>query len=87
MLDAYGAYVYSSSGVHESTTDLLFSGHLIVAENGSIIKENERFQRNNEVITTSIDLFKLNSERLKNLSFRDMNKLLPFNIKTIRFFL
>lgn len=80
-----GAYVYSSSGVHESTTDLLFSGHLIVAENGSIIKENERFQRNNEVITTSIDLFKLNSERLKNLSFRDMNKLLPFNIKTIDF--
>ena len=64
MLDAL-SYVYSSSGVHESTTDLSFSGHLIVAENGSIIKENERFQRNNEVITTSIDLFKLNSERLK----------------------
>ena len=32
-----------------------------------------------------IDIFKLNSERLKNLSFRDMHQNIPFNIKTIEF--
>lgn len=82
------AYVYSSSGVHESTTDLLFSGHLIISENGSVIKENERFQRHNEIITSIIDIDKLNHERMKNLSFRDsMNSLnlqaeiIPFEFK------
>ena len=33
------SYIYSSAGVYESTTDLLFSGHLIISENGSILKE------------------------------------------------
>ena len=37
------SYIYSSAGVYESTTDLLFSGHLIIAENGSILEENSRF--------------------------------------------
>lgn len=79
------SYVYASAGVFESSTDLLFSGHLAIAENGSIIKENERFNRENEVICTSIDVFKLNSERLKNLSFRDMAKNLPIKAKNINF--
>ncbi|MPQ44569.1 NAD(+) synthase [Clostridium tarantellae] len=65
-----GAYIYSSAGVHESTTDLLFSGHMLVAENGIILKENKRFNRENELITSIIDVFKLNSERMKNISFR-----------------
>ena len=79
------SYIYSSAGVHESTTDLLFSGHLIISENGSIIKENSRFQRNNEVITSSIDIFKLNSERLKNLSFRDSSAMVQNAYKAIDF--
>ena len=44
------AYIYSSAGVHESTTDILFSGHLLISENGTMLKENERFQRDNQVI-------------------------------------
>ena len=79
------SYIYSSAGVHESTTDLLFSGHLIISENGSILKENERFQRENEVITSYIDVFKLNSERLKNLSYRASSQLVPFKAKYINF--
>ena len=75
------SYIYSSAGVHESTTDLLFSGHLIISENGSILKENNRFQRENEVITSCIDVFKLNAERLKNLSYRDASKIVPFKAK------
>lgn len=65
------SYIYSSAGVHESTTDVLFSGHLIISENGALLNENERFQRDNEVIYSYIDLFKLKAERMKNLSFRD----------------
>ena len=79
------SYVYSSAGVHESTSDLLFSGHLVISENGSILKENKRFQRDNEVISSFIDVFKLNSERLKNISFRDSAKMVPFKAKFIDF--
>lgn len=64
------AYIYSSSGVHESSTDLCFSGHLIISENGSILNENKRFNRDNEVIYSIIDLEKLASERRKNTSFK-----------------
>lgn len=79
------AYVYSSAGVYESTTDLLFSGHLLISENGSILCENERFQRKNEVIYSFIDVFKLRSERLKNISFRDNLRYIPYTPKFINF--
>ncbi|MGL5381115.1 NAD(+) synthase [Clostridium sp.] len=79
------SYIYSSAGVHESTTDLLFSGHLLISENGSILKENERFQRDNQVIYSCIDVFKLNSERLKNISFRNAQNTVPFQGKYINF--
>ncbi|MBQ6820240.1 MAG: NAD(+) synthase [Clostridium sp.] len=79
------AYIYSSAGVHESTTDLLFSGHLLISENGSILKENNRFQRDNEIIYSYIDIFKLNSERLKNISYRDTSRILNFEAKVIKF--
>ncbi|MBU5590527.1 NAD(+) synthase [Clostridium sp. MSJ-4] len=64
------SYIYSSSGVHESTTDLLFSGHLLIAENGNLLKENHRFQRDNEIISSIIDIDRLENERLKNTSFK-----------------
>jgi NAD+ synthase (glutamine-hydrolysing) len=79
------AYVYSSSGVFESTTDLLFSGHLMIAENGSTISENDRFQRENEIITGIVDINKLKAERLKNVSFRDSVAFCPFKGEYIHF--
>ncbi|MDI6619858.1 MAG: NAD(+) synthase [Clostridiales bacterium] len=66
-----GAYVYSSSGVHESTTDLVFSGHLLIAENGGILSESKRFERDSAKIESYVDIQKLSSERRKNLTFRD----------------
>jgi NAD+ synthase (glutamine-hydrolysing) len=78
------SYVYSSSGVHESTTDLVFSGHLLIGENGVILSENDRFQRDNEVLTQIIDVDKLNSERLRNISFRDSN-VASVPVRTIKF--
>lgn len=79
------SYVYASSGVFESTTDLVFSGHLMIGENGIILGENERFQRENEIISYIIDVDKLNNERLKNLSFRDSVKLCNFKPLEIPF--
>lgn len=81
------SYIYSSAGVHESTTDLLFSGHMIIAENGTVIKENNRFKRENDLLTGIVDLFKLDAERIKNISFRNSTfnennepRFIPFNL-------
>lgn len=79
------SYIYASSGVFESSTDLLFSGHLIIGESGRILKENKRFQRENEVITSIIDVDKLITERHKNVSFSDNAKILPVEFKEIPF--
>ncbi len=79
------SYVYSSSGVYESSTDLVFSGHLLIGENGSILKENKRFQRENEVITSIIDIDKINSERLKNVSFTDNSMNMNLELEEITF--
>lgn len=80
-----GAYIYSSSGVFESTTDLLFSGHLMISENGSTLSENKRFQRDNQIITSIIDIDKLKAERLKNVSFRDSVTFCPYEAEFIKF--
>jgi len=79
------SYLYASSGVFESSTDLLFSGHLLISENGMLLKENNRFQRENEIITSIIDIDKLNSERLKNTSFRNSASICPFETQEISF--
>jgi len=79
------SYLYASSGVFESSTDLLFSGHLLISENGLLLKENNRFQRENEVITSIIDINKLNNERLKNISFRNSTSTCPFEVCQIPF--
>ncbi|MBQ2744129.1 MAG: NAD(+) synthase [Lachnospiraceae bacterium] len=60
-------YVYASAGEGESTTDLVFSGHNIIAENGTILAESKRFE--NQMICAYIDVDKLNAERRRMTSF------------------
>ncbi|WP_291635698.1 NAD(+) synthase [Clostridium sp.] len=79
------SYLYASAGVFESSTDLLFSGHLLISENGILLKENDRFQRENEIITSIIDIGMLNSERLKNISFRNSTPICPYVVCEIPF--
>lgn len=62
-------YVYASSGPGESSTDLVYSGHCMIAENGSIIAESERFRFDSQIVYADIDLEKLQHERLCNSSF------------------
>lgn len=61
-------YVYANAGEGESTTDVVFGGHNIIAENGTILRESSRFV--NEVIYSEIDIFRLVSERRKNTTFQ-----------------
>ena len=67
------AYVYASAGVHESTTDMVFSGHLMVAENGSMIAESKPFSRITEIVYADVDVERLNMQRLSEGSFQDFD--------------
>ena len=60
-------YVYSCAGDGESTTDLVFSGHSLIAENGTILCETKPFE--NGLISTEIDVYKIAYERRKNTVF------------------
>lgn len=61
-------YVYANAGEGESTTDVVFGGHNIIAENGTILAESKRFV--NGAIYSEIDVQKLLSERRKNTTFQ-----------------
>ena len=63
------AYAYASAGPGESSTDLVFSGHSIIAENGAVLAETERFRFSTEMAVADVDLERLRNERLKNNSF------------------
>jgi NAD+ synthase (glutamine-hydrolysing) len=63
------AYLYASAGPNESTTDLVYSGHSLIAENGQVLSETDRFQFTTQAITADIDVQKLVHERVKNSSF------------------
>jgi NAD+ synthase (glutamine-hydrolysing) len=65
------AYVYANSGVHESTTDLVFGGQLLIAENGTLLAEGQRFRREGELSVTDVDVERLSVERVRLTSFAD----------------
>ena len=66
-----GAYVYTSSGVGESSTDTVFGGHSIISEYGSTLIQNQRFSLENSLITADIDIERLNWQRLTESSYSD----------------
>ena len=76
-------YVYSSAGVHESTTDVVFGGHAIIAENGSVLTESKRFERKGELIISEIDVEHILSEREKTTSFGEPILGCAKNFRTI----
>jgi NAD+ synthase (glutamine-hydrolysing) len=65
------AYLYAGSAVTESTTDVIFGGQSLVAENGVIIAETERFERDGAMAITEIDLQRLTLDRLRQGTFGD----------------
>lgn len=63
------AYIYSSSGVNESTTDLVFSGYAAISENGSTLVENNRFDFETNHIISDVDIQRLMNSRIRDISF------------------
>ena len=62
-------YIYTSSGVGESTTDVVFSGSTYIAENGEMLCEGERFQRESTMNIQEIDVERLRTDRQRNTNF------------------
>lgn len=62
-------YVYASSGTCESSTDVVFGGHCLVAENGIILNENQRFSQESEITYGEIDFQRLKFERSHTHNF------------------
>jgi NAD+ synthase (glutamine-hydrolysing) len=65
------AYAYANTGVHESTTDIVFGGHLMIAENAVLLAEGERFRRDGDLIVTEVDVERLRVERARQTSFAE----------------
>ena len=82
-------YIYENAGEGESTTDLVFGGHNIIAENGTILKESSRYV--NEIIYSEIDLQRITGERRKNTTFQPLDEetlvRVPFTIEETKTFL
>lgn len=64
-------YVYASAGYGESSTDLVFDGKAIIAENGRIIASNRRWQGGNQIEICDIDVAALRHDRLHYGTFSD----------------
>ena len=62
-------YVYTSSGIGESTTDIVFSGSTYIAENGDMLEIGDRFQMESSMIITEIDVERLRIDRQRNTNF------------------
>jgi len=73
-----GIYAYSDVSPWESTTDLVFSGHCLIAENGKILAESNRFQFDSQMIIADCDFELMNNERNKNSSFNSTNHYIDF---------
>ena len=64
------AYVYCSAGAGESSTDLVFAGNALIAENGTILRESERFATEEQLVVADVDIERLETERRRTTTFR-----------------
>jgi len=62
-------YVYSSAGAGESTTDVVYAGNGLIAENGKIISASDRFSFEPQLIVNDIDIERLQAERIRNTNY------------------
>lgn len=69
------AYAYCSAGVNESTTDTVFGGHQIIAENGHLLAEGDRFSRETILTIADVDSNFLSHERLNNRTFAECSSI------------
>jgi NAD+ synthase (glutamine-hydrolysing) len=78
------AYLYSAAGPGESTTDLAWDGHALIAENGVLLRESERFRYQPQVVCTEIDLERLVQERMRQTTFGEAAQRERARLQTFR---
>ena len=64
------AYLYCSAGFGESSTDLVFAGHALVAENGAVLAASERFSLGEQLVVADVDCQLLRNDRCRTTTFR-----------------
>jgi len=77
------AYAYAAAGPGESTTDVVFSGHGMIAENGEVLAESERFCFDSQLTFADVDLDHVSAERLRNSSFSQATAGRSFRIVNV----
>ena len=79
------AYVYANAGEGESTQDLVFGGQNIIAENGTMLAESERFT--NDTVYADVDLERLECERRRMTTYqtegRENYKFVEFSLENV----
>lgn len=83
-------YVYASSGFGESSTDLVFAGNGIIAENGNLLAESPRFTMEEQLVISEIDIETLQNDRQVNTSFmygasgllKEKTQVVDFQVRT-----
>ncbi|MDE6342839.1 MAG: NAD(+) synthase, partial [Muribaculaceae bacterium] len=70
-------YIYASAGAGESSTDLVFSGNAIIAEDGNILSKSERFLRTEGYCMADVDIELLRNTRQRQSSFGQNDLVLP----------
>ncbi|MBI2287669.1 MAG: NAD(+) synthase [Chloroflexi bacterium] len=74
------AYCYASSGIGESSNDIVYGGQAIIAENGVVLRESDRLSAGSQMLVSDIDIDRLAHDRRAVTSFRDF----PEETKTFR---
>ncbi len=76
-------YVYAGSGPWESSTDMVFSGHCIIAENGKLLEESRNFSFATDIIVADIDIELLEKERIYNDTFSTAKNMYGLNFRVV----
>lgn len=70
------AYVYTSTGHFESSSEVVYSSHKIIANQGDLVKMKSSFERESTVITADIDISAINYQKRQDSTYRDMHMLI-----------
>jgi NAD+ synthase (glutamine-hydrolysing) len=79
------AYLYAASGASESTSDLTYSGHCMIAEDGTLMKETERFRFDTQTEYFDIDIDHLVLDRGRNSTYANSRSLRSYRIINFRY--
>lgn len=79
------AYVYTSTGHFESTSEVVFSPHKLICTSGQLIAEDRRFEMESTILEADVDLACINYQKRMDSTYRDMHMLIQHDYEFIPF--